>query len=166
MANKTDKAIAIHRVSGRLHAIEEVRDEVSKAITRIASPLQVELLREDLAQLFAGALMLGAPIALTEEVWTLGVTLSPGRILLIAVVSFLINSLLVKLLFYPDNLPDYRYEFFKRVIASYVIALTAALLLLVLFDKGLIDDPALALKRAVIIALPASFAATVVDSIR
>jgi len=63
-------------------------------------------------------------------------------------------------------LPEYRYEFIERVIVGYAIALIAALLLLALFDKGLIEDPLLGLKRAVIVALLASFAATVVDCIR
>jgi uncharacterized membrane protein len=166
MESENDKARAVRRIGGRLHVIDEIRDEAGKAITRVASPLRVEFLWEDLAQLFTGALMLAAPIAFTEEVWDLGEVLSADRILLIAGLSFLINALFVKMLFYPDNLSEYRFEFFKRVVAGYFIAIAASLLLLALIDKGLIDDPVLALKRAVIIALPASFAATAVDYIR
>jgi uncharacterized membrane protein len=166
MASGNNTARDIRRIGGRLHVIDEIRDEAGKAITRLASPLHVELRWQDLVQLFAGALMLATPIAVTEEVWDLGESLSAGNILLIAGLSFLVNAFFVKILFYPGDLPGYRFEYFKRIVASYSIALLTALLLLELFDKGLIDDPVVALKRAVIIALPASFAATAVDYIR
>jgi hypothetical protein len=74
----------------------------------------------------------------------------------------------VKVLFYPQqtDLSEYRYQFILRVVAAYGIALLTALLLLDIIGMGLLTDPILAIKRAVIIALPASFAATAVDYIR
>ena len=110
--------------------------------------------------------MLGVPVALTEEVWMLGETLPAGRIFMIFVVSFLINAFYVKMLFYRDNLSEYPLDFVKRVCAAYGVALLVALLLLTLFDMGPLEDPILALRRAVIIAFPASFAAISVDYIR
>jgi uncharacterized membrane protein len=156
----------VHLVDGRLHTIEEIRDASGKLIANIASPLRVEVKWEDLVQLFAGALMLGAPVAFTEEVWVLGETLPPGRIVLIFFLSILINGFFVKMLFYRNNLSQYRVEFIKRVCAAYAVPLLVALLLLALIDQGPLDDPLLALRRAVIIAFPASFAAIALDYIR
>jgi uncharacterized membrane protein len=168
MASKEKQTQGIRRIGGRLHSIDEIRNEAGELLSRVASPLRVEFKLEDVAQLIVGALMLGAPVALTEEVWNLGEALSLGRILMIVAVSLTVNAFFVKVLFYPKqtDLSEYRYQFIKRVIASYTIALLTALLLLDLIGMGLFIDPLLALKRAVIVALPASFAATAVDYIR
>ena len=70
------------------------------------------------------------------------------------------------MLFYRDNLGEYWVDFLKRVFAAYTVALLVSLSLLALFDMGPLEDPVLALRRAVIIAFPASFAAITVDYIR
>jgi uncharacterized membrane protein len=156
----------VREINGRLHSITEIRDKAGKLISHVASPLKVELKFEDVVQLIVGALVLGVPIALTEEVWDLGDTLPAGRLYLIAGLSLVINGFFVKMLFYRDNLAEYWVDFIKRVFTAYGIALLVALMLLGLFDMGLLEDPVLALRRAVIIAFPASFAATAVDFIR
>jgi uncharacterized membrane protein len=161
-----EKSSTVREIDGRLHSVHDVRDAAGKLITQIASPLKVELRLEDIAQLLGGAFMLGVPVSLTEEVWMLGETLPAGRILLILAVSLIFNALFVKMLFYRDNLTEYPADFFKRVCASYGIAFAVAMLLLTMIDMGPFDDPILALKRAVIIALPTSFAAISVDYIR
>jgi uncharacterized membrane protein len=168
MVKKNKETQCIQRINGRLHSIDEIRSEAGELLSRVASPLRVEFKPEDIAQLIVGALMLGVPVALTEEVWNLGEVLSPQRILMIVAVSLAVNAFFVKVLFYPKqtDLSEYRYQFITRVVAAYAIALLTALLLLELIGMGLFIDPVLALKRAVIVALPASFAATVVDYIR
>jgi uncharacterized membrane protein len=162
---KIDKS-NVHEIGGRLHSVEEIRDASGKVISNIATPLRSELKWEDIAQLIAGAFMLGAPVAFTEEVWILGEALPPERVILVFVLSILINGFFVKMMFYRDNLSEYRFEFILRVFASYAVALLVALLLLAIIDKGPLDDPLLALRRAVIIAFPACFAAVAVDYIR
>jgi uncharacterized membrane protein len=160
-------ATRVERRNGRLHSIQEVRDSAGELLSQVAKPLQVELHGNDIAQLIAGASALAIPIAFTEEVWALGSTLSRGRILLIALTSVLTLAFFVRSLFYPGkHLRDYRLEFIKRVVASYLTTLAVAMLLLILIDKGPFDDLALALRRAVLIAFPASFAATAVDYIK
>ena len=132
----------------------------------MAEPLQVELHGNDIAQLVAGACALAIPVAFTEEVWVLGSTLSSGRIVLVALATVLSLAFFVRSLFYPGkNLHEYRAEFVKRVIASYLTTLAVAMVLLVLIDKGPFEDLAVAMRRAVLIAFPASFAATAVDYI-
>ncbi len=156
----------VEEIDGRLHSIREVRDEAGELISRITTPLKVELKFEDIVQLIGGALMLAVPIALTEEVWILGDTLPAGRIFLITGLSLVINGFFIKMLFYRDNLGEYWVDFLKRVFAAYTVALLVSLSLLALFDMGPLEDPVLALRRAVIIAFPASFAAITVDYIR
>ena len=50
-----------------------------------------------------------------------------------------------------------------RVFSTYLVTFAVSLLLLALFDKAPLDDLQLALTRTVIVAFPASFAATAVD---
>lgn len=160
-------ATRVERRNGRLHAIEEVRDGAGKLLSQLAKPLQVEFHGNDIAQLVAGASAIAIPIAFTEEVWVLGSTLSGGRIVLIAVTSVLALAFFVRSLFYPGrDLHQYRFEFVKRVIASYLTTLAVAMVLLILIEKGPFDDLPLAFRRAVLIAFPASFAATAVDYIK
>ena len=168
MVIKNKEAQGVQRINGRLHSIDEIRSEAGELLSRVASPLRVEFKPEDIAQLIVGSLMLGVPVALTEEVWNLGAALSPVRIFLIVILSLAVNSFFVKVLFYPKqtDLSEYRYQFIMRVVMAYTIALLTALLLLDIIGMGLLADPILAIKRAVIIALPASFAATSVDYIR
>lgn len=156
----------VFRVDGRLHVVDEIRNAAGELITQIASPMRVELKFEDIVQLIVGSLMLGVPVALSEEAWNLGATLPASRIYMIAGFTIMLNAFFIKMLFYRDNLPEYRLDFIKRVCAAYIVALLMALLLLAMFDKGLLEDPILAMRRAVIIAFPASFAATTVDYMR
>ena len=166
MASVKQEEKITRTINGRLHSIHEIRDRAGELISQIATPLRVELKLEDIAQLIAGAIMLGVPVALTEEVWVLGETLPASRIWMIAVGSILVNAFFVKMLFYRDNLAKYPIQFISRVLASYTAALLVALVLLAMFDMGPLQDPMLALRRAVIIAFPASFAAISVDYIR
>ncbi len=161
---KQQTATRVERRDGRLHSIQEVRDKAGRVVSQLATPLKVELHGEDVAQLVAGACVMAIPIAFTEEVWTLGSTLSSGRIVLVAIVSLLTLALFVRSLFYPGkHLREYRGQFLKRVVVGYLVTFTVAILLLILIEKGPGDDLPLALRRAVLIAFPASFAATAVD---
>ncbi len=118
---------------------------------------------EDLVQLAVGACVLAIPIAYTEEVWNLGASLPPGRILLIVLVSLTTLAGFVRVLVYRDGIAGHWRDFTLRVAAAYVMTLAISLMMLVLIDKGPADGLGLALRRAVLIAYPASFAATAVD---
>ena len=166
MTNNTESK-RTERIAGQLHEIREVRDRSGEVIARVTDRLRVEFRWSDVLQLAVGALVLGIPVAYTEEVWDLGQALSGARIALVALVSILILGFFVKTLFYAEHLlKEYRAEFFKRVVVAYTLTLLVAFLLLVLIDKGPLDDPLLALKRAVLIAFPGSLAATAVDYIK
>ncbi len=157
----------VERRAGRLHSIQEVKDMAGRVVSHIETPLRVELMGEDVTQIVAGACVMAIPVALSEEVWTLGSELSNGRIMLIVLVTLLTLGFFVRSLFYPGKqLREYRAEFFKRVIIAYLVTFIVAMVLLILIDKGPLDDFLLAVKRAVIITFPASFSATMVDYIK
>lgn len=121
---------------------------------------------EDVLQLVAGACVMAIPMAFTEEVWNLGVTLPLGRILLIALLSVFTLAVFVRSLFYPDGIGEHRRHFLARVAVGYSVTFVVAMVLLILIDKGPEHDGLVAVKRAVLIAFPASFAATAVDYVK
>jgi len=155
-----------HRVDGRLHFVHHVTDDKGNRIATVTGPLKVEFRLEDLAQLVAGACVMALPVALTGEVWDLGETLSIGRALLILTFSVLALAGFIWGLFYGKRIGQYQGHFFKRVVSAYLVTFLVALLLLFLFDKAPLDDLRVTFTRTILVAFPASFAATAVDFIK
>ena len=153
----------VHRVDGRLHLVHYVTDDKGNRIATVTGPLKVEFRLEDLWQLVAGACVMALPVALTEEVWDLGKTLSIGRTLLILAFSLVTLAGFIWGLFYGKRIVEYRGDFFKRAASAYVVTFLASLLLLFLFDKAPLDDLRVTFTRTILVAFPASFAATAVD---
>jgi uncharacterized membrane protein len=156
----------MHRVDGRLHLVHQVTDDKGNRIATVTGPLKVEFRLEDLGQLLAGACVMALPVALTEEVWDLGETLASGRTLLILGFSVLALAGFIWGLFYGNRIVEFRGHFLKRAISAYVVTFLVALLLLFLFDKAPMDDLRVTFTRTILVAFPASFAATVVDFLR
>jgi uncharacterized membrane protein len=130
------------------------------------SDLDSSLRARDVAELAIGACVIAFPVAVTEEVWNLGAELSLGRSLLIALATLVVVGALVWMLFYHGQEPEDRRHFLRRVFAAYGLSLLIAALLLTGIDRlELLTDPILALKRTILVAFPASFAATAVDSL-
>jgi uncharacterized membrane protein len=122
---------------------------------------------KDVAEIAVGSVVLAFPIAVTEEVWNLSDELPLGRILFISLGSILFVSLFIYYLFYQSNLQDHWRDFLKRIGTVYLVTLFMSALILFAVDKlEITTNPVLAIKRTVIVALPASFSATVVDSLR
>ena len=125
-----------------------------------------QLRPRDLAELAAGAVMMAFPIAVTEEVWNLGSELSLLRVGVIALGSILAIAVLIWALFQHGHPPEERQHFVRRVVVAYGFALGLSALILLAIDRlELLTDPILGLKRTVLVTLPASFAATAVDSL-
>lgn len=119
----------------------------------------------DIAEIILGAVILGFPVAVTEEVWDISTELSLGRALFIALGSIGILAWFAFHVFYHGTLKQSVGQFIVRVLAAYLITLVAVGLILFAIDQlPLITDPVVAIKRMIIVALPASFTATVVDS--
>ncbi len=74
-------------------------------------------------------------------------------------------SLFVHHFHFKGEFKSKRKELLERVVLSYGITLVVCSMTLALIDKfPILDDPGVAIKRVILVAFPASFAATVVDS--
>ena len=115
---------------------------------------------EDVGQIAIGAFALAVPVSFSQEAWDLGQTLSWYNLFLIFILSISFLSLFA----YQSIFQGTVYIF--RVFAAYLITLAVIALLLFAIDKfPILSDPVVALKRLIIIAMPASMGAIIVDSI-
>jgi len=126
---------------------------------------RVTFARKDVAEIAMGACIMAFPVAVAEEVWDLGVELSLLRVLLFAVASVFFLALLIYLLQHGQVAADPK-VFMQRVLSTYGLTLLISALLLFGVDRlELLAHPWVALKRSILVAFPASFAATVVDNL-
>jgi uncharacterized membrane protein len=162
---KTDR-YSIRRVGAILHKVYPIRDSAGKLIQYVAKPLKVELRRRDLAQILVGASILAIPVGFTQEVWTLGAELPLWNVVALALISVIFIALYVYFTFYRDLFQQYRFEYVKRVVAIYVLTLALVASLLTIIQVAPWGaEPAVAIKRVVIVAFPASMSAALSGSI-
>ena len=144
-----------------------VMDGAGKVVSYAVTPLMWELRPRDVMQIIVGASVLAVPVAFTEETWTLGERLPVANVLMLACVSMVFISLFVYYNFYRNALRGHVFAYVKRVVAIYVLSLAVVAALLTIIQKcpwGI--DNALALKRAVIVAFPASMSAAISDMLK
>ena len=119
----------------------------------------------DLAEIIIGSLVLAFPVAVTEEVWDISSEISLIRALLIALGSMLFISFFVRTTYFHETTFTSSKEIAKRVLTVYLITLAVVAATLFMIGKlPLATDLIVAIKRTIIVAFPASFAATAVDS--
>ena len=118
-------------------------------------------------QMMVGASILAIPVGFTEETWMLGTTLPFRNVLALAFVSLLFIAAFVYFNFYRFHLRGYKWEFIKRIVGIYGVALVVVAVLLTIIDKcpwGI--DNLTAMKRVIIVAFPASMSAAVRDLLK
>ena len=153
--------------AGYLHSVIPIVDSSGKIIQRIVKPLMVELKLKDVIQIFVGATLLAIPMAYTEETWQLGEKLPLLNIGILALLSIVLIAIFVYANFYRYYLKGYLFEYFKRVIAIYCISLLVVGFLMTVIQQcpwGI--DNLLAVKRIVIVTLPACMSAVAADAIK
>jgi uncharacterized membrane protein len=107
------------------------------------------------------------PVATTEEIWKLGETLPVARLLLFAAGSIFFLSLIIYQLHHAEQSPQRRRDFLLRVFCTYGLTVAISALMLLGVDRlELLVHPWVGIKRTILVVFPASFAATVVDSLR
>ena len=120
----------------------------------------------DIAEIVIGSLVLAFPVAVTEEVWNLGAELSLGRTLVISLCSLVFISFFVQTTYRHDFSFSSQKQLLTRVFTVYGLTLLLSAAVLLAVDRlPMLTETMVAVKRAIIVAFPASFAATVVDSI-
>ena len=120
---------------------------------------------EDASQVMIGAFALAVPISFSEEAWRLGETLPLTNLLLLFLLSVFFSGLFCLRKRFSGNIRYRVPVFLFRIGIAYLIAgIVVALVLLALNKFPLLSDPAIALKRLIVISMPASMGAIIVDS--
>ena len=120
---------------------------------------------EDASQVAIGAFALAVPISFSEEAWKLGETLPLTNLLYIFILSVVFLSLFVYESVFQANIKYRILAFISRIIIAYLIAAIIVALILFSLDKfPLATEPVIALKRLIVITMPASMGAIIVDS--
>ena len=166
-SHKDNHKVELKRIGGYLKEVVTFFDNSGKPIGQVINPLMIEFRPRDIAQIFIGALLVASPLCFTEEVWKLSVELPNQNIYYLALCSFVVVTTFVYFNFYRFKLRGHLVDFFKRIVAIYLITAMSVMLMLFLIDKfPVITERAVALKRLVIIAFPSLFGATISDSLK
>ena len=131
----------------------------------MSNPAEPKFHWQDLAEVAIGACILAFPVAVTEEIWALGAELSLGRVLVFAVVSIFLLAIVIYVVHGHEGLPLTHKGFLLRLVVTYAVPFLISALLLFGIDRlDLFQDPLIAFKRTILVAFPATFAATALDS--
>ena len=121
----------------------------------------------DLSEIIVGSVVLAFPVAITEEVWNLGTTLPLASAIIMVVASLVCITWFAYHAYYQSVMDTHWQDLLVRSLTIYIVTLViAALILSVMHQFPLLTDTATAINRMLLVALPASFCATVVDSLR
>lgn len=120
---------------------------------------------EDLGQISIGAFALSVPISFSEEAWMLAANLPVLNLVLVVVLSLSFIALFAYQSVFQANIKARVWGFWLRILLAYALTLLVVSVVLLALDKWpLFSDPLLALKRTLLIAMPASMGAIIVDS--
>ena len=121
--------------------------------------------REDASQIAIGAFALAVPISFSEEAWKLGESLPIFNLILLFLLSIFFLAFFAYESVFQGNIRFRTMVFILRVIIAYLIAgLVVALILLALNKFPILSEPTIAIKRLIVIVMPASMGAIIVDS--
>lgn len=120
---------------------------------------------EDASQVGIGAFALAVPISFSEEAWKLGETLPFLNLMFIFLLSVLFLGFFAYESVFQANIKHRVPVFFIRIVIAYLLAALVVLLILSALGKfPIFSDPVVALKRLILITMPASMGAIIVDS--
>ncbi|KHD25867.1 hypothetical protein NM09_03700 [Vibrio caribbeanicus] len=120
---------------------------------------------EDAGQIFVGAFALAVPISFSEEAWKLGETLPALNIFMLVILSAVFLTLFTYESVFQRDIKQRKVVFVFRIVSAYLMAAMVVALVLLCIDKlPLFSDPLLSLRRVIVITMPASMGAIVVDS--
>jgi uncharacterized membrane protein len=120
---------------------------------------------EDISQIAIGAFALAVPISFSEEAWRLGETLPIFNLFVVFTLSISFLGIYAYYSVFQGNISKRYTIFIIRILIAYLIStLVVALVLFALNKFPMIDDPLVAIKRLILITMPASMGAIIVDS--
>ncbi len=120
---------------------------------------------EDVGQVAVGSFALAVPIAFSEEAWKLGETLPIMNLSLVFILSIAFLSFYAYESVFQADIKYRIPVFISRIIFAYLIAAVVVSLVLFSLDKfPLLTDTYVALRRLIVVTMPASMGAIIVDS--
>ena len=129
-----------------------------------ATDPQRETRLKDLAQMVIGAGALALPVAMSKDTWEIAQGLSAGDVAALAFTAVLLIGLFVYAAYFEGHLWAHLPNFFWRVLSIYGLTVIVSSLTLLLVNQApWLTDAKLALSQTLLVALPAAFAATIVD---
>ncbi|MGJ8620503.1 MAG: DUF2391 family protein [Methylophilaceae bacterium] len=120
---------------------------------------------EDAGQVAVGSFALAVPIAFSEEAWKLGETLPLLNLSLVFILSIAFLSFFAYESVFQADIKYRIPVFVSRIIIAYLIAAIVVSLVLFSLDKfPLFTDTYVAFRRLIVVTMPASMGAIIVDS--
>ena len=120
---------------------------------------------EDAGQVVVGAFALAVPISFSEEAWKLGETLPVANLIFLFLLSVLFLGLFAYQSVFQGDVKHRSSVFILRIVIAYFIAIVVVAMVLISLNKfPVFSEPVVAIKRLVVIAMPASMGAIIVDS--
>ncbi len=120
---------------------------------------------EDASQVFVGAFALAVPISFSEEAWRLGEILPFRNVMMLFALSVIFLAIFTYQSVFQKNVKARLSVFIFHIVVAYLLAaLVVGLVLLCINKLPLLDDPITSLKRIIVITMPASMGAIIVDS--
>ena len=122
--------------------------------------------KEDASQVMIGSFSLSVPIAFTEEAWNLGGSLPWPNLLLVLLLSMGSIALFAHQSVFEGDIKNRVLHFMLRLLLGYSLALAVVFIVLLALDRlPLLEDPMTALRRVLVIGMPASMGAVIVDGL-
>lgn len=120
---------------------------------------------EDASQVIIGAFTLAVPISFSEEAWDLSKTLPLENVIMLFIISIIFLGFFAYQSVFQSDVKRRMSAFILRIVIAYILTIFVVALVLFALDKlPLQTEPLLAFKRLILIAMPASMGAIVVDS--
>ena len=120
---------------------------------------------EDASQVIIGAFTLAVPISFSEEAWDLSKTLPLENVVMLFIISIIFLGFFAYQSVFQSDVKRRMSAFILRIVIAYLLTIFVVALVLFALDKlPLQTEPLLAFKRLILIAMPASMGASVVDS--
>lgn len=121
---------------------------------------------EDASQIAIGAFALAVPISFSEEAWRLGESLPVFNLTVVFLLSVGFLSFYAYQSVFQSRIENRLAVFIFRIVVAYLIAgLVVSLILLSLDKLPLLEDPLTAFRRVMVITMPASMGAIIVDGL-
>lgn len=119
---------------------------------------------EDASQIIIGSFALAIPVSFSEEAWKLSETLPFINLLVLFLLSFSFLGFYTYQSIFQGNIKHRKFAFIFRVFIAYLIAFIVVSLILFSINKlPIIDETIIAIKRVIVILMPASMGAIIVD---